>query len=196
MELEQLKKENEILNGRLKKAIEVFSTQKADIERLKNERDEAKSKLEQMNNVVHDLEERLNQNADNDTKFFEQLNEIEQLKSSLENAHAKIEDVGLAHDRQVDDNKKLQEKYTSLEGDYYDLKSDLEKLNTLNSNQDKVISALKEKNKDLENAIDNLNEKYETTIAQYTALTNNMVQMVKDRTATLVKDVEKLNNPG
>jgi hypothetical protein len=48
----------------------------------------------------------------------------------------------------------------------------------------------------METAFDNLTSKYETAIAQYTALINNMVQMVKDRTVSLVKDVEKLNNPG
>lgn len=189
MELEQLKQENEKLNARLKKAITVFNEQKETIARLTEERDIAVSVVESKDSLIADLRNKIAEKDADDTKFFEQLQEIGALNEEIQNQKTLYD--GLAS--QLSERTKQLEEKTKECANLDSVVSDLD--DTI-SDKNTEIAQLEEKNKDLETAFDNLTSKYETTIAQYNALINNMVQMVKDRTVSLVKDVEKLNNPG
>ena len=189
MDIEQLKQENEKLNARLKKAITVFNEQKETISRLTEERDSAVSVVEAKDALITDLRNKIAEKDADDTKFFEQLQEIDSLNEEIQNQKTLYD--GLAS--QLSERTKQLEEKTKECANLDSIISDLDE--TI-SDKNSEIARLEEVYKDIETAFDNLTSKYETTIAQYTALTNNMVQMVKDRTASLVKDVEKLNNPG
>lgn len=189
MELEQLKQDNEKLNARLKKAITVFNEQKVTISRLTKERDNAVSIVEEKDALIADLRNKIAEKDAEDTKFFEQLQEIDTLNEEIQNQ--KILYDGLSS-QLSERTKQLDEKTKECAN----LDSIISDLDETISDKNTEIAQLEEKNKDLETALDNLTNKYGTAIAQYTTLTNTMVQMVKDRTASLVKDVEKLNNPG
>lgn len=189
MDIEQLKQENEKLNARLKKAITVFNEQKETISRLTEERDSAVSVVEVKDALITDLRNKIAEKDADDTKFFEQLQEIDSLNDEIQNQKTLYD--GLAS-QLSERTKQLDEKTKECAN----LDSIISDLDETISDKNSEIAQLEEKNEDLEKALDNLTSKYETTIAQYTALTNNMVQMVKDRTVSLVKDVEKLNNPG
>ena len=58
-ELEQdLTQQVEKLNGRLSKAAQVFKTQKADIERMTSERDEAQAEADKLKSKIKELEQK------------------------------------------------------------------------------------------------------------------------------------------
>lgn len=91
---QELLQENEKLKARLQKAITVFGEQKANIQRLTEERDSARKELTKANERITELEELTAKNDENDTKFFEQVQEIEDLsaaKKSLEESLSKTE---------------------------------------------------------------------------------------------------------
>lgn len=79
---QELLQENEKLKARLQKAITVFGEQKANIQRLTDERDSARAELTKSNERVAELEAANKEKDENDTKFFEQLQEIEDLSAS------------------------------------------------------------------------------------------------------------------
>lgn len=91
---QELLQENEKLKARLQKAIAVFGDQKANIQRLTEERDSARKEITKANERIAELEELTAKNDENDTKFFEQVQEIEDLsaaKKSLEDSLSKTE---------------------------------------------------------------------------------------------------------
>lgn len=91
---QELLQENEKLKARLQKAITVFGEQKANIQRLTEERDSARKEITKANERITELEELTAKNDENDTKFFEQVQEIEDLsaaKKSLEDSLSKTE---------------------------------------------------------------------------------------------------------
>lgn len=189
MTIEQLQEENKKLNARLAKAVTVFKEQKENLDRLTAERDNAKEDVAGLSSRITELEAKLQEKSSDDTKFFEQLEEISNLEEQLAEKQGLYDVISSQLSERT---KQLDEKTKECAN----LDSIISDLDETISDKNTEISQLEEKNEDLEKALDNLTSKYETTIAQYTALINNMVQMVKDRTASLVKDVEKLNNPG
>lgn len=91
---QELLQENEKLKTRLQKAIAVFGEQKTNIQRLTEERNSARKELMKANERITELEELTAKNDENDTKFFEQVQEIEDLsaaKKSLEDSLSKTE---------------------------------------------------------------------------------------------------------
>ena len=81
---QELIQENEKLNQRLTKAIEVFKEQKENIVRLTQERDEAKGALDKKEATITTLRVKLDEKSSSDEKFFEQVNEIQGLKRSVQ----------------------------------------------------------------------------------------------------------------
>lgn len=81
---QELIQENEKLNQRLTKAIEVFKEQKENIVRLTQERDEAKGALDKKEATITELRVKLDEKSSSDEKFFEQVNEIQGLKRSVQ----------------------------------------------------------------------------------------------------------------
>lgn len=207
MTIEQLQEENKKLNARLAKAVTVFKEQKENLDRLTAERDSAKEDIVGLSSRITELETKLQEKSSDDTKFFEQLEEISNLEEQLAEKQGLYDGLASQNEQFRKELSELEEKHRGLTIDYNSSKSAYKLLgdeykdyvqktnDTLAQNQD-TINDLTEKNQDLVTALDNLTNRYETTIAQYNALINNMVQMVKDRTVSLVKDIEKLNNPG
>lgn len=206
MTIEQLQEENKKLNARLAKAVAVFKEQKENLDRLTAERDSAKADIVSLSSRITELEAKLQEKSSDDTKFFEQLEEISKLEEQLAENKVLYDGIASQNEQFRKELSELETKHRDLTIDYNSSKSAFKELGdeykgyVQRTNEELVkkqdaINDLAEKNQDLVTALDNLTNRYDTTIAQYNALTNSMVQMVKDRTASLVKDVEKLNNP-
>lgn len=99
---QELVQENEKLKARLQKAIAVFGEQKANIARLTEERDSARAEQTKLEDRIKALEEVSRANEENDTKFFDQLQEIESLNEQLNSA--KEENQGLQADLDASNN--------------------------------------------------------------------------------------------
>lgn len=206
MTIEQLQEENKKLNARLAKAVSVFKEQKENLDRLTAERDSAKADIVSLSSRITELEAKLQEKSSDDTKFFEQLEEISKLDEQLAENKVLYDGIASQNEQFRKELSELENKHRDLTIDYNSSKSAFKELGdeykgyVQRTNEELVkkqdaINDLAEKNQDLVTALDNLTNRYDTTIAQYTALTNSMVQMVKDRTVSLVKDIEKLNNP-
>ena len=87
-----LKSENEKLQGRLKKAVDVFNEQKNDITRLTSERDAALNSLKEKEALIEEFEAKLQEKSQDDGKFFEALGEIDALNETVATQAQKIEE--------------------------------------------------------------------------------------------------------
>ena len=87
-----LKLENEKLQGRLKKAVDVFNEQKNDITRLTSERDAALNTLKEKEALIAEFEAKLQEKSQDDGKFFEALGEIDALNETVATQAQKIEE--------------------------------------------------------------------------------------------------------
>lgn len=206
MTIEQLQEENKKLNARLAKAVTVFKEQKENLDRLTAERDSAKADIVGLSARITELEAKLQEKSSDDTKFFEQLEEISKLEEQLAENKVLYDGIASQNEQFRKELNELEEKHRGLTIDYNssisaskelgnEYKAYVQKTNDELAQKQDTINELTEKNQDLVTALDNLSSRYDTTIEQYTTLINNMVQTVKDRTVSLVKDVEKLSNP-
>ena len=93
MEEKDLKAEVEVLQGRLKKAVDVFKEQKEDISRLTAERDEYIETLKTRNEYITALEKKVEEKSQDDGKFFEALGEIDDLRTRLDAAERNAVDL-------------------------------------------------------------------------------------------------------
>lgn len=73
----------EKLNGRLSKAAQVFKTQKADIERMTSERDEAQAEVDKLKSKIKELEQRISENSQTEETMMEQSEQLSQLETEL-----------------------------------------------------------------------------------------------------------------
>ena len=87
-----LKSENEKLQGRLKKAVDVFNEQKNDITRLTSERDAALNTLKEKEALIAEFEAKLQEKSQDDGKFFEALGELDTLNETVATQAQKIEE--------------------------------------------------------------------------------------------------------
>lgn len=93
-ELEQQYKEQiDKLTGRLQKAADVFKTQKADIERVRTERDEAQSECTKLKNKLKEFEERINTNSNIEGEMMKQSEEITQLENDLVTSKNEVKEL-------------------------------------------------------------------------------------------------------
>ena len=84
-DIKTLQQENEKLNSRLKKAIQVFSDQKENIERLTAESAELQEIIKTKTSRIEELENKLKEKEQDDNKFFDQLQEIDKLNDIIKN---------------------------------------------------------------------------------------------------------------
>lgn len=91
-DISTLKSENEKLQGRLKKAVDVFNEQKNDITRLTSERDSALNTLKEKEALIAEFESKLQEKSQDDGKFFEALGEIDALNETVATQAQKIEE--------------------------------------------------------------------------------------------------------
>jgi len=108
MTQEELIKENESLNSRLRKATEVYSEQKATIKRLTEERDAAVNKASKA--------------EEQDQLFFSQQAEIEQLKDKISERDKTIKSYS-------DELSELKCNYVSVGDKLKEIKDILDKVN-------------------------------------------------------------------
>ena len=155
---QELIQENEKLNARLKKAIDVFKEQKENITRLTEERDSAKQEITRLDTRVQELEAKVAEGSENDSKFFDLLNEIEVIKEQakgLEADKASLEE-SLTHSEKarqqaLDEGKKLK---TYLD----EAQEEINGLTDANSNLEKTVYEKDETIENLTNALDKVNE--------------------------------------
>ena len=155
---QELIQENEKLNARLKKAIDVFKEQKENITRLTEERDSAKQEITRLDTRVQELEAKVAESSENDSKFFDLLNEIEVIKEKakgLEADKASLEE-SLTHSETVrqqalDEGKKLK---TYLD----EAQEEINGLTDANSSLEKTVYEKNETIENLTNALDKVNE--------------------------------------
>ena len=121
---QELIQENEKLTARLKKAVEVFNEQKATIARLTEEVESLKTKAEQAN--------------EKDNEFFDQVNEIENLKAEL----AEANDNYFTADKKV---QELTVRIAKATDEYKKLKSELETANQVAEAEKAVSQKLSDK---------------------------------------------------
>ncbi len=158
MSEQELIQENEKLNARLKKAIDVFKEQKENITRLTEERDSAKQEITRLDTRVQELEAKVAESSENDSKFFDLLNEIEIIKEQakeLEADKASLEE-SLTHSENVrqqalDEGKKLK---TYLD----EAQEEINGLTDANSSLEKTVYEKNETIENLTNALDKVNE--------------------------------------
>ena len=106
---QELIQENEKLTARLKKAVEVFNEQKATIARQTEEIESLKAKAAEAENK--------------DSEFFDQVNEIETLKTDLNEAKEnyltadkKVQELTVRLEKATEEYKKLKEELKKTTG--------------------------------------------------------------------------------
>lgn len=106
MTIEQLQEENDKLQARLKKAIQVFSEQKKTIEDLKTDKTTLTTENDKLKSKIVELESKITEFEKNDDKFFDQIAEIdkinEELKSSKSDCKQLAEENSSLNDKLVD----------------------------------------------------------------------------------------------
>lgn len=112
-DINTLKSENEKLQGRLKKAVDVFNVQKNEIARLSKERDEAREALKEKEKVIVEFECRMHEQDQKDAKFFEALSEIDTLNEKISSQEQKI---GEQNQKIEEQNKEISNAREKLEG--------------------------------------------------------------------------------
>ena len=190
MSQEELQQQNEKLNQRLTKAIEVFKEQKENIARLTEERDKARLETKEAEARVEELSKKLEEKSESDEKFFEQVNEIQVLEKRTEKRKADCEQA-------YEDLGNAQERIKSLEADNSNLD---DSLNYEKIEHEKTAAELEHTKKEIErykNSLDDATADYETIREKYSLLvqTNDeQKENIENLQAALDKVNDTLNN--
>lgn len=173
--IEKLTQENEKLNGRLRKAIQVFNDQKANILRLESERDTLTVRVEELETKQKEIEEQ-------DTNFFAQEEEIAKLQTLNENLHNRLVQIEA-------DKKALEGKYEERKQDLFDTQAQVEELKTKNK-------TLGGKNLALTNEVKQKEEYITTVTGNVNAFIDKMkicMGSLSEQVTLISKDVEENN---
>lgn len=120
-EIQVLQQENEKLKARLNKAIGVFNEQKSTIERLTAERDSSRAQNDELQSRLSEIETQLSQKDEQDTKFFDQLNEINDLEAKLGAANSENKELSSNLSEQKEINENLTNAVDTLNNNINDL---------------------------------------------------------------------------
>lgn len=181
---EQLQAENQKLNARLQKAVTVFNEQKENIARLTAERNQALEDATRYQNRVNELEKKLADKDADDTKFFEQLAEIDELKNAANEMKIVYDGVASQNEELTVEVRRLESEVQSLTVDKNSVKQLLEVTIKEKEQSDEALTKMtdfyencKAKAKE---KIDNLDLKLKETIDTYenrlTSLQDNLVK--------------------
>ena len=181
---EQLQAENQKLNARLQKAVTVFNEQKENIARLTTERNQALEDATRYQNRVNELEKKLADKDADDTKFFEQLAEIDELKNAANEMKIVYDGVASQNEELTVEVRRLESEVQSLTVDRNTVKNLLETTIKEKEQSDEALTKMtdfyencKAKAKE---KIDNLDLKLKETIDTYenrlTSLQDNLVK--------------------
>lgn len=188
---EQLKKENEEIKARLTKAISIFKEQKATIEDLTSKNTSLKEQLKQsedllkertsvLENEVKTLIEKNKEYSEKNNEFFELLENIETLNSEITKLKADLEETSDGLHQQIIINGEQQEYLKSVIAEKEQLSNDL--------------SETKEKNSDLEKAIDTMETNFQTLKQTINSTFVQMKDVVERHTKDMNSEIHKVLN--
>lgn len=188
---EQLKKENEEIKARLAKAISIFKEQKATIEdltskntslkeQLKQSEDLLKERTSELENEVKSLIEKNKEYSEKNNEFFELLENIETLNSENTKLKADLEETSDGLHQQIIINGEQQEYLKSIIAEKEQLSNEL--------------SETKEKNSDLEKAIDTMETNFQTLKQTINSTFVQMKDVVERHTKDMNSEIHKVLN--
>lgn len=186
MELEQLRQENEKLNARLKKAITVFNEQKETISRLTEERDNAVSVVETKDALITDLRAKIAEKDADDTKFFEQLQEIDALNEEIQNQKTLYNDLA----------SQLSERTNQLEektNECANLNSIISDLDDTISDKNSEIARLEEIATNAKMDANNAKNELDAIIERYNKNVVDVTDIMKSGLNDIIDKIQKVN---
>lgn len=202
MTIEELQAENDKLNARLQKAITVFAEQKANITRLTEERDSVNTEVDRLKKTVSELEAKVSSASENDDKFFEQLQEIDTLKTKIVDKDITIERIKEEKEAQVEQVKSLTADLDKAQSDivekdatieksreiWRENKAEIDKLHEEVANMGETCEDLTSQNNALSDKVNELTEALNDMTDRY----NNAISTVKNTISDFAKIVDTL----
>lgn len=185
MDLEQLKQENEKLNVRLKKAITVFNEQKETISRLTEERDSAVSVVEAKDALITDLRNKIAEKDVDDTKFFEQLQEIDALNEEIKNQKTLYDEVVLQLSERTKEFEEATKECVHLNNTISDLD---ETINDMNSK----IAKLEENVAKAKNNETNAKNELKYIVERYNKNTKDVTDIIKGGLNDIIDKIQNV----
>ena len=196
---QELIQENEKLNARLKKAIDVFKEQKDNITRLTEERDSAKKEVAKLETRVQELETKAAESSENDSKFFDMLNEIDEingkvkqletdksmLNDSLNHAEIKNDELAKANTNLTKQLKQAQEEIEGLNADYDAEHAKVEELEEQENDHKETIE-------NLTNALDKVNTELQEERKNTKLALNSISDLTEKKTQEFLLSIKEL----
>lgn len=186
MELEQLRQENEKLNARLKKAITVFNEQKETISRLTEERDNAVSIVETKDALITDLRAKIAEKDADDTKFFEQLQEIDALNEEIQNQKTLYNDLASQLSERTNQLEEKTNECANLNSIISDLDDTISDKNSEIAHLEEIATKAKIDANKAKNELDAIIERYNKNVID---VTNIMKSGLND----IIDKIQKVN---
>lgn len=186
---QELIQENEKLNARLKKAIDVFKEQKENITRLTEERDSAKQEITRLDARVQELEAKVAENSENDSKFFDLLNEIEIIKEQAKGLEADKEDLEESLANSEKEKQKSLEEGKQLKENLKKAQDEINCLTDANSDLERTVNEKNETIENLTNALKKVNETLNTERKNTKSIMSSIENSLKEALST-IKDNE------
>lgn len=207
--IEQLKIENEKLNARLNKAVQVFKDQKSQIESLTTELDNYKKSADESSYIYINLKNRLAE-VETTAQSLEELKEnhikeIQGLNEQIDKSDKEIHNLGnLLDEKQIyyddlqADYDKLNQKYEALYESFQITKNlhddDLKRYNELESNYEKLQNIRNKEVSEIENIqlnITKLQKDHDDAVKTATAYQESYKE-VKDQNVVLQEKLDKM----
>ena len=196
---QELIQENEKLNARLKKAIDVFKEQKDNITRLTEERDSAKKEVAKLETRVQELETKAAESSENDSKFFDMLNEIDEingkvkqletdksmLNDSLNHAEIKNDELAKANTNLTKQLKQAKEEIEGLNADYDAEHAKVEELEEQANDHKETIE-------NLTNALDKVNTELQEERKNTKLALNSISDLTEKKTQEFLLSIKEL----
>lgn len=148
--MEELQKQNQELNERLKKASTIYKEQKAEILRITTERDEFKVRLEKCEEQIKILESKNAKNEEKNTEFFDLLDNIDSLNEKVEEYKKSIDTLNEEKTELQQKNQDLENAIDSLEKSQQEYKKQCSKL------IEAISNTIEEQTKTLNTSISNI----------------------------------------
>lgn len=208
--IEQLRIENEKLNARLNKAVQVFKDQKSQIESLTTELDNYKKSADESSYIYVDLKNRLAE-VETTAQSLEELKEnhikeIQGLNEQIDKSDKEIHNLGnlldakqIYYDDLQADYDKLNQKYEALYKSFQITKNlhddDLKRYNELENNYEKLQNIRNKEVSEIENIqlnITKLQKDHDDAVKTATAYQESYKE-VKDQNVVLQEKLDKMN---
>ena len=164
--MEELQKQNEILNQRLEKAKEVFKDQKAQLEAKNAKIAELDAEVEKYSKAAKEAERRA---TELETKWNDQIAENDETADKLAEVNAEVakckealvnKDKSLADNQQIIEcltqkNAELDKAFAKMKDDYADLSNKFKELTVVHNTTKEELDKMKSANAQLKQAVNN-----------------------------------------